>query len=169
MSVSGVLGMMFESGQEGRNIVRALWDRLASVPGGSWIFSKAIGTFIRYTGTVRAHVVELRAGHARVEMADRPAVRNHLQSVHAVALANLAELTGNIALSYSMPDDARFIVTGLAMRYHKKARGTITGVCESPVPPTSERAEYEFEVLLKDADGVIVATASLATLVGPNK
>ena len=76
-------------------------------------------------------------------MADRRAVRNHLDCVHAIALANLAELAGNVALVYSLPDDARFIVSGMEIEYLKKARGTITAIGESPVPRTSARAPYD--------------------------
>ena len=68
----------------------------------------------------------LRAGYAEVVMQDKRAVRNHLDCVHAIALANLAELAGNVALAYSLPDDARFIVSGIEIEYVKKARGTIT-------------------------------------------
>ncbi len=70
-------------------------------------------------------------------MRDRRAVRNHLDCVHAIALANLAELAGNVALAYSLPDDARFIVSGMEIEYVKKARGTITAIGESPVPRTA--------------------------------
>ena len=64
-------------------------------------------------------------------------MRNHLDCVHAIALANLAELAGNVALVYSLPDDARFIVSGMEIEYLKKARGTITAIGEPPVPRTS--------------------------------
>ena len=106
-------------------------------------------------------------GFARVELDDRRKLRNHLRSVHAVALVNLAELTGNLALSYSLPDDARFIVTGLTIDYVKKARGTITGTSECPVPTTSERHEYEVPVVMTDSSGEVVARATLRSLVGP--
>jgi acyl-coenzyme A thioesterase PaaI-like protein len=102
-------------------------------------------------------------------MRDRYRVRNHLQSVHAVALVNLAELTGNLALAYSLPDDARFIVAGLSIDYLKKARGTIRGVCDCPVPETSERREYEVVVSLRNEAGEEVARATLRSLVGPKK
>ena len=118
---------------------------------------------------VDARVEELRAGYARVTMRDRPAVRNHLRCVHAIALLNLAELTGNAALAYSMPDDARFIVAGMSIEYLKKARGTITGVCECPIVETNERHEYQVPVSLQNEKGEVVATVTLRTLVGPKK
>jgi acyl-coenzyme A thioesterase PaaI-like protein len=151
------------------NPLRDLWDRAARVPGGTWVFSRLVGLAAPYTGTIRARVVRLERGRSEVVMADRRGLRNHLRSVHAVALANLAELTGNVALAYSMPDDARFIVAGMDLSYVKKARGTITGRCECPVPETSARVEYQVPVTLFDPSGEVVVRATLRTLVGPKK
>ena len=152
-----------------RNILRDQWDRLSGLPGGKYLFSKVVGRAAPYTGNIDGRVVELRRGYAKVQMADAPGLRNHLSSVHAVALVNLAELTGNIAVAYSLPDDARFIVAGLSIDYTKKARGVITGECHAPVVASSERREYPVEVVLKNAAGEEVARCTLRTLVGPKK
>ncbi len=151
------------------NAVRNLWDRVQKLPGGKALFSRLIGKMAPYSGTIRARVRTLRAGYAEVEMRDRRSVRNHLQCIHAIALVNLAEICGNVALAYSMPDDARFIVAGLSIEYLKKARGRITATCESPVPETSARTEFQVPVKLQDSSGEVVATAILRTLVGPKK
>jgi len=82
---------------------------------------------------------------------------------------NLAEITGNVAISYCQPNDARFIVAGLSIDYVKKARGRIVGECECPVPTSSARQEYEVPVVLRDSSGDVVATANLRTLIGPKK
>ncbi len=150
-----------------RNVVRDLWDKLSPVPGGKRVFSHMVGRAAPYTGTIRARVVQLERGHSRVQMQDRPGLRNHLRSVHAVALANLVELTGNLALVYSMPDDARFIVAGMELDYVKKARGTIEGRCDCPVPENNERREYLVPVTLHDPSGEVVVRGTLRTLVGP--
>lgn len=150
-----------------RNFIREAWDRLHRIPGGRRLFSRLVGMAAPYTGTIGARVIELSRGHSKVTLADRRAVRNHLESVHAIALANLAELTGNLAVAYSLPDDARFIPTGLSIEYLKKARGTITGVCDVDVPSTSERREIEVLVRLYDPAGDQVARSTLKTLIGP--
>jgi len=150
-----------------RNLIRQAWDLLSGVPGGKVVFSRLVGRLAPYSGTIHAKVTVLRTGYAEVEMADRPAVRNHLDCVHAVALANLAELAGNIALAYSLPDDARFIVSGMEIEYVKKARGRIRAVGEPPVPRTSTRAAYDVPVTLRDESGEDVARAVLHSLVGP--
>ncbi len=160
------LGRLTESD---RNVVRDLWERLKRVPGGRRVFSRMIGMLAPYTRTIGGEVVELRRGYARVNMKDRRPLRNHLGSVHAIALANLAELTGNAALAYSLPDDARFIVAGFTIEYVKKARGTITATTECAPIESSERQEYEVPVVLSDSQGDVVARASLRSLVGPKR
>lgn len=151
------------------NFIRAAWDRLSRVPGGKYLFSRIVGRLAPYTGTIGAVVQELGHGRCRVTMTDRTSVRNHLSCVHAVALANLVELTGNLALGYSLPDDARFIVAGMSLDYVKKARGTITGECTIPPIESSAKREYEVAVTLADESGDVVVNATLRTLVGPKQ
>lgn len=152
-----------------RNTLRDAWNFLSPLPGGKVLYSRVIGKMVPYTGTIGARVRALRIGHCEVEMDDKPQLRNHLGSIHAIALANLAELAGNLSLVYSMPDGARFIVAGISMEYLKKARGTITAFGECPIPPSPDRAEYVVAVSLRDAVNAEVARATLRTLVGPIK
>lgn len=171
--VAGNVQRLLETARSGldgeRNLIREAWDGLIKLPGGKLLFSQLVGRMAAYTGTIHARVDELRVGYAETSMRDRPLLRNHLRSVHAIALANLAELTGNIAVAYSMPDDARFIVAGFTIEYTKKARGTIRGVCHAPNVTSNERKEYPVEVSLLDANGDTVAKVTLRTLVGPKK
>ena len=143
------------------------WQKLSGKPFGKLLFSIGVGRMARYTGTIRPRVEELRPGYARVRMRDRPAVRNHLQSVHAIALMNLAEVTSGLAMLAGMPDDARAIITNLAIEYKKKARGTLVAECTAPTPTGSERREYELEGVVRDGAGDEVARATARWLVGP--
>jgi acyl-coenzyme A thioesterase PaaI-like protein len=150
-----------------RNLIRDAWNLLSQVPGGKTVFSKLVGRAAPYTGTVDARITVLRPGYCEAQMADKKAVRNHLESIHAIALANLAEMCGNTALAYSLPDDARFIVSGMSIEYKKKARGTITAMADVPVPRSNQRASYEVPVSLRDASGEEVAHVVINSLVGP--
>jgi uncharacterized protein (TIGR00369 family) len=147
--------------------IREGWQRLQGVPGGPRLFDRLLGLAIPYTGALGAEVVSLESGCARVRLRDRRGVRNHLDSIHAIALANLAELAGNLALVYTLPRDGRFIVKSLAIEYLKKARGNIVAECRCEPIQSSERREYELSVLLTDANGALVAQARLTTLVSP--
>ena len=151
----------------GRNVIRETWDRLSPLPGGKRLFSILVGRAARYTGSIGARVLDVRRGSAKVALPDTPSVRNHLRCVHAIALANLAEMAGNLAIAYSLPDDARFIVAGMSIEYAKKARGTIVAEGSPPEIASSERREYAVPVVMRDKSGDVVATATLRTLIGP--
>jgi len=100
-------------------------------------------------------------------MADRRAVRNHLNSIHAVALANLAEVTSGLAVTTGLPASARGIPTTLSIAYLKKARGTLTAEARCRIPDASREAEHDFESVISDAAGDIVARATVRWRIGP--
>lgn len=149
--------------------VRRAWERLSPLPGGRWLFSKAVGFMAPYTGTIRGRVVELEPGFCRVAMRQRWRLGNPFGSIHAVALLNLAEEASGLATLFALPDDARGIVTALAIDFEKKARGTITATCRADPPRTApaEPVGHVAEVELHDAAGERVATARATWTIAP--
>jgi len=145
----------------------AWWRRLARRPGGRWLFSFLLGRGARYTGSIAPRVLELAPGRVVVRIRDRAAVRNHLGSVHAVALANLAEASSGLALLCGLPADARAILTGLSIEYTKKARGTLRSECDFPPVTTAEPREIEIESVIRDAAGDVVARGRARWKIGP--
>ncbi|MDT8339881.1 MAG: DUF4442 domain-containing protein [Longimicrobiales bacterium] len=137
--------------------VLSLWRRLAPLPGGAFLFARALGRMVPYTGALGARVRRLEPGHACVTLAERRGVRNHLRSIHAVALANLGELATGLAVLTALPVGVRGIVTELCTTYHAKARGTIRAECRAPGPFRPDTA-VEVTAELTDGDGVPVAT-----------
>lgn len=144
--------------------VQAWWQRLSGKPGGKALFSIIIGRTAPYTGTIGARAVELRAGYAKWTMRDRRGLRNHLDSIHAVALVNLAEVTSGTAMLMSLPAGTRGIVTSLSTTYIKKARGTLTAECRCELPPIEGDVHFDLQAEIRDEAGDVVATATVTWL-----
>lgn len=147
-------------------LLRDAWRRFAPLPGGRLLFSLMLGRMVPYTGALGARVDALEPGFARVTLRDRRGVRNHLGSVHAVALANLAEVTSGLAMLTALPDDARGIVVHLGVEYLKKARGTLTAECRCPAPSgVEETVTVTADVM--NAAREVVARARVQWLIRP--
>jgi len=143
-----------------RRTLAQSWARLSSIPGGARIFSWAVGRMAPYTGSIGAEVLELADGHAKVRMRDRKKVRNHLGSVHAIALMNLGEVATGLAVMHAVDGRGRGIIVHLAMDYLKKARGTLTATCDTELPTAVGDLEHRCTAEIHDEGGDLVARAT---------
>lgn len=150
--------------------LRRIWRWLEPIPGGSRLFSRMVGWMAPYSGSVRPHVRELEPGRCVVELTDRRRVRNHLDSVHAVALTNLGELSTGLATLTALPVGVRGIVVKLETTYGKKARGRLRAECRTDVATPDEAAfEHVARAEIRDRDGGLVATVASTWRLSPPK
>jgi acyl-coenzyme A thioesterase PaaI-like protein len=149
------------------SIVREKWNRAKGSRLGRWLFSRGVGRFAPYTGTIGARIETLEPGRSEVTMRDRKSIRNHLNSIHAVALANLTELSGSLSIIASMHPNTRMIPVRLETEYIKKARGTVTaeGSCEIPGPDFE--GKFHGNVVIRDSAGDEVARGRVTVVIGP--
>lgn len=149
--------------------LRYHWGWASTLPGGKWLFSRLLGLVVPYTGSIGAAVKEMEPGHCVVVLQDHRKVRNHLYSVHAIALCNLGEMVTGLALLNSLPDKTRGILTNLAITYLKKARGVLTASCNCDIPVDNQDTEHMLTGEIRNSDGELVAEVIAHWLIGPEK
>ena len=137
---------------------RTCGDAASTCRSGARIFGMLFGTMVPYSGSIGASVLTLEPGHAKLALRDRRAVRNHLGSIHAVALTNLGELTSGLAMTTALPAGVRGIVLRIESEYGKKARGTLVAEARVTVPEVKGDMDHEVRADISDASGAMVAT-----------
>jgi acyl-coenzyme A thioesterase PaaI-like protein len=135
------------------------YNTLCGFPLGKYIFSKAIGLIAPYFKTIKPRFVELKPGYCEVTMKNRRAVRNHLKSVHAIAMCNLCELVGGTALEVSLPGHLRWIPSGMRVEYLKIAKTDLRGTCTIPEIAVSRDGSLPVTVHVTDKNGTEVMRA----------
>lgn len=125
---------------------------------------------VPYTGSIGALVERLEPGDVAVSLREKRAVRNHLRSIHAIALVNLAEVTSGLAMLTAVGSDVRGIVTGLRIRYDKKARGRLVATSVVSPPHIGDDiygVDAEVTAVIRDAAGDVVAEATVTWRLSP--
>ena len=142
---------------------------MSRYPGGKRLFSQVLARMVPYTGTVGATVLRLEPGRCQVELTDRRGIRNHLGSIHAVALMNVGEMASGLSLVAGLPESARAILVKFQIEFKKKARGRLLSECSCEIPPSDKPIDVELVSKITDEAGHVVAEVHALWKVGPKK
>lgn len=133
--------------------VLELYQRMARWPGGTWLFSRAVCWRAPYFASIAPRITRLEPGRCDGMLRHRRKVSNHLGTVHAIALCNLAELTAGLATEASLPATMRWIPKGMQVEYLAKAMGAMRATA-TPAAKARESVEgYELPVQVEIANG----------------
>lgn len=96
-------------------------------------------------------------------------MRNHIGTVHAIALCNLAELAGGMMMEAGTPRGMRWIPKGMAVEYLRKASGTVRAVATPLAPVETREAGHEVpvDVEIRDRADTPVFRARIVMWVSP--
>jgi acyl-coenzyme A thioesterase PaaI-like protein len=151
------------------NRVLAIWQKLSPKPLGKSLFSWVVCRKAPYFASIKPCFEELRSGYSRVSMKKRRAVENHIQSVHAIAMCNLAELGAGTMMEASLSPSMRWLPRGMSVQYLKVAKTDVVVDCVAEDIADGPARDVIVKCDVKDADGSIVCHADIAMYISPRK
>ncbi len=147
-----------------------LWQRFASKPGGKWAFSRLVCFKAPYFGSIHPVFQELRPDYCQIAIRKRRSVLNHIGTVHAIAICNMAELAGGTMTEVSIPATHRWIPKGMTVEYLKKATSDLVAVATPESKPDwSAPGEFMVQVVVRDRQGEPVFRALMTMWITPRK
>jgi acyl-coenzyme A thioesterase PaaI-like protein len=129
------------------SMLATLWEKTNGLPMGNRIFSTLYAQKAPYFATIHATVTELRPNYAELQLPKRRSVKNHIGTVHAIALCNGAEMAMGALAEMTCPADKRWIPAGMDIRYTAKADSDITVIAETD--PEQWQVDGELPVRVK--------------------
>lgn len=149
-------------------LIKQGWVKLKKIPGGNVIFSKIAGQVIPYTGSISPIVLQIENGFAAVTLRDKRAVRNHLDSLHAIALANVGEFATGLSVISQLTEKAKAILVKIEVEYLKKARGDVTAEASCKIPnDMTQDTEFRVVADIKNLQNEIVCKVTATWRVRP--
>ena len=137
------------------------FEKLSSYPLGKYFFSKVVCMKAPYFRTIKPQFTALSRGYCEITMKNRRAVRNHLGSVHAVAMCNLCELVAGSATDATIPSHLRWIPQEMRVEYLKIAKSDLRGTCTISNDSNFTAGKLPVKVVVKDRNGVEVVRATI--------
>jgi uncharacterized protein (TIGR00369 family) len=124
-------------------------------------FSKMIAQVAPFFSTIDATVQALRPGYVEATMPFRREVTNHLGTVHAIAMCNMAELVGGTLTDVSIPAGARWIPKAMTVEYLAKAKTDLRAVADGASVDWSQAGDVLVTVDVFDTAETKVFTARI--------
>lgn len=148
--------------------VLEIYEKLKHLPLGNKIFSFAVCKKAPYFSTISPNLELLEEGRVIFSMKNKKSVQNHLGSIHAIAMCNLAEMCAGVCMETIIGKKLRWIPKGMSVRYLERAEGKIKG---DVIYPTSSLIEGSNFLVVKvtDAKDQLVFDAEIEMYVSKKK
>ncbi|MFW2097865.1 hotdog fold domain-containing protein [Acinetobacter sp. ULE_I057] len=148
-----------------------LWNRFKNKPAGKWTFSKLLCLKAPYFSSISPVFERLEANYAEIKIKKHRAVLNHIGTVHAIAMCNMAELAGGTMTDVTVPSSHRWIPKGMTVEYLKKAETDLIAIA-TPVESNfqwNQGSDYLVNVEVKNMHNDLVFKAVITMWVSAKK
>lgn len=147
--------------QVSKSMALSLWGKLGKNRLGRHLFSKAVCFKAPYFGSIKPHFHHLAPGEVEVHVKKRRAVTNHLNTIHAIAMCNAAELAAGTCIDVSLDARYRWIPVGMEVKYQKMAKTDLKAICKISEYQNLEVGDHVLPVSVIDTQGIEVFNAQI--------
>ena len=122
------------------------------------VLSQLVCRTIKYAGTSGLKVLALSPQRVHMRLENRTKVQNHIGSLHAAAMALLAESATGFVVGMSVPDDRVPVIKTLKVDYKKRAVGAMEAVATLSAEQIERihqepKGDITVPVVVTDAEG----------------
>ena len=114
-----------------------------------------------YFGSIKPYFNHLSPGFVEVHIKKRRSVTNHINTVHAIAMCNAAELAAGTCLDISLDARYRWIPVGMEVKYQKMAKTNLKARCEIQQYQELGEGDHILPVSVIDTNDVEVFQANI--------
>lgn len=149
------------------NATLKAWNRMQASGFGRWLFTRAVCWKAPYFASISPRFVSLQPGCAVVSMQKRRKVKNHIGTIHAIAMANLCEIAAGVLTEVTIPVSMRWLPRGMNIQYLAKAETAVHVHASMPAPVGADAQDLVVDCDVRDAGGKTVVTAQISMYVTP--
>lgn len=136
--------------------------------------SFAIGRVIPFAGTAGTKILTLTPNECVIVMRNKRKVQNHIGSVHAAAIALLAESATGLITGMNVPDDRILVIRNMELEYIRRATGDMKAVASFNTEQlahihNTEKGDIEVPVVITDSTGTETVKARMVWAWTPKK
>jgi uncharacterized protein (TIGR00369 family) len=135
------------------------YDTYKSV--GNEEYGKLVCELAPYFSTIDPQFVNMKPGYVEVCIKNRKEIQNHLGSIHAAAMCNVAELVGGMMTEISLPEGKRWIPSGMNVQYLAKAKTDLKAIADGSGIDWTTPGRLTVPVNVFDTDGNKVFSAQI--------
>jgi acyl-coenzyme A thioesterase PaaI-like protein len=125
---------------------------------GAWATSWALGRVVPFVGTAGLRYEVITPQRVVVRIRNQRKVQNHIQGVHAAAMALLAETATGFCVGMNLPDDKLPLIKTMKIDYVRRSQGDMVATAQLRPEQiqqilTQDKGEVTVPVTITDASG----------------
>ena len=146
-----------------------IYENMSKIPYGRNLFTSFLCLKAPYFSTISPTIHDLKKGYARASIKKRRKIENHIGTVHAIAMCNLAELVGGLMTEVSIPSHIRWIPSGMNVEYLAKATTNLTAIADGTNINWDQIGDVVVPVEVKDSKDQTVFKANITMFLSQKK